>query len=264
MRPLSRRDLLGLLGVAGLSAVAAACAKDQSSSGASPSPSAGANTTPSTTPQTTPQTTTPGTTTASSTTTAATTAPATTVSCVLTPEMTEGPYYIGSEPIRSDITEGKPGTPLRLVLTVVDATTCRPIPNAAVDIWHADALGNYSGFGSTTSNRSFLRGVQRTDSAGKATFVSIYPGWYPGRATHIHVKVYVGTSAVHTGQLFFDEAVNDAVYAKAPYNTRSGRRTTNSQDGIHRSGGAQSTVSLTPDGSGYNATMVMGVRSGAA
>src|SRR3954471_24474976 len=86
---------------------------------------------------------------------------AATVSCILTPEQTEGPYYIAGEKLRRNITEGRPGTPLVLRTFVVDAATCRPIRNAAVDIWHADASGVYSGFGGGSSNRTFMRGIQR-------------------------------------------------------------------------------------------------------
>jgi protocatechuate 3,4-dioxygenase beta subunit len=175
--------------------------------------------------------------------------------------MTEGPYYLAGEAIRSDITEGRPGTPLRLVLPVVDATTCAPISGATVEIWHADAGGNYSGFGAATSNRTFLRGGQKTDAKGEATFLTIYPGWYAGRATHIHVKVHVGNE-VHTGQLFFDESANDAVYATSPYSSRSGSRTHNDEDSIYADGGSQSLVALTPDGSGYVGRLTMGVRAG--
>jgi protocatechuate 3,4-dioxygenase beta subunit len=182
------------------------------------------------------------------------------VACVLTPEMTEGPYYLNGEAVRSDITEGKDGTPLRLELLVADASACRPIANAAVDLWHADATGNYSGFGSTTSNRSFLRGTQMTGTDGKVTFLTLYPGWYQGRATHIHVKVHVSGSTVHTGQLFFDEAQNNAVYATAPYSSHTGSRTTNTQDSIYGSGGSQSLVTITKSGSGYVGTMTMGVK----
>jgi protocatechuate 3,4-dioxygenase beta subunit len=178
--------------------------------------------------------------------------------CVLTPDMTEGPYYLSGEAVRTDITDGHPGTPLRLAFTVVDAT-CAPIPNAMIDVWHADAAGNYSGFGSTSSNRTFLRGTQVTDASGTAGFTTIYPGWYEGRATHIHLKVHVGGNAVHTGQLFFDEATNQAVYANAPYTGHAGTRTLNSQDGIYASGGAQSMPALTKEGSGYVATITLGV-----
>jgi protocatechuate 3,4-dioxygenase beta subunit len=121
------------------------------------------------------------------------------------PELTEGPYYIEGEQIRRNITEGKAGVPLTLRLRVVDASTCKPIKGAAVDIWHADAGGVYSGFGGGARSRTFLRGIQRTDANGVAVFRTIYPGWYPGRAVHIHLKVHVGGSVVHTGQLFFPD-----------------------------------------------------------
>src|SRR5207247_1042724 len=88
------------------------------------------------------------------------------VSCVLAPEQTEGPYYIADEKLRRNITEGKPGTPLTLNLRVVEASTCKAIKGAVVDIWHADASGVYSGFGQGSSNRTFLRGIQKTDAAG--------------------------------------------------------------------------------------------------
>src|SRR5438552_999810 len=84
--------------------------------------------------------------------------------CVLAPEQTEGPYYIAGELVRRDITEGRPGTPLVLRAAVVDASTCSAIHGAAVDIWHADALGAYSGFGAGASSRTFMRGIQRTDA----------------------------------------------------------------------------------------------------
>src|SRR5437016_11704239 len=86
------------------------------------------------------------------------------VTCVLTPEQTEGPYYIANEHVRRNITEGRAGTPLTLRTTVVDASTCRQIKGAAVDIWHADAGGVYSGFGTGAGNRTFMRGIQRTDA----------------------------------------------------------------------------------------------------
>ena len=183
------------------------------------------------------------------------------VQCVLTPEMTEGPYYLTGEPERRDVTEGKAGTPLRLQLTVADASKCLPIPGAVVEIWHSDAQGAYSGFGEGASSRTFLRGSQVTDANGVATFDTLYPGWYQGRATHIHMKARQskGASQVHTGQMFFDESVNDAVYGDAAY-ARQGRRTTNAQDGIFRDGGAQSMVVLTKSGDGYVGTMVIGIR----
>jgi protocatechuate 3,4-dioxygenase beta subunit len=182
------------------------------------------------------------------------------VSCVLTPELTEGPYYIGGEKVRRNITEGKAGVPLTLRLRVVDASTCGPIKGAAVDIWHADAVGVYSGFGSGARSRTFLRGIQRTDANGIAVFKTIYPGWYAGRAVHIHLKVHVGGSVVHTGQLFFPDALTDRVYRRAPYRSRPGRTTRNTTDSIFVNGGRKSLLSLRGDGGrGYVGSITMGV-----
>ena len=174
--------------------------------------------------------------------------------------MTEGPYYIDGEAVRSDITEGRAGTPLRLDLTVVDADTCQPIPDASVEVWHADASGNYSGFGSASTNTTFLRGIQRAGADGTVTFRTIYPGWYQGRAVHIHLKAHTGGNEVHTTQLFFDESVSDAVYRASPYNDRSGRRTANADDDIYAGGGTKSTLRLAKDGNGYVGTLTLGVR----
>src|SRR5215217_8655932 len=152
------------------------------------------------------------------------------VSCVLTPEQTEGPYYIDGEKVRRNITEGKAGTPLTLRLKVANASTCKPIRGAVVDIWHADAVGVYSGFGAGASNRTFMRGIQRTNVQGLAVFRTVYPGWYQGRTVHIHVKVHLGGNVLHTGQLYFPDSVTDAVYRKAPYNNRPSRTTRNADD----------------------------------
>lgn len=182
--------------------------------------------------------------------------------CVLTPEATQGPYYLADEAIRRDIREGRGGEVLRLVLGVVDATTCEPIEGATVEIWHADRQGNYSGFGATTSNHTFLRGGQVTDASGLVRFVTTYPGWYPGRCAHIHVKVHVGGDAVHTGQLYFPQRVSDQVYAQARYR-HAGNRVTNHQDGIFNgSHGDQTKLAITrPAGGGYKGTITMGVQT---
>jgi len=181
------------------------------------------------------------------------------VTCVLAPEQTEGPYYIAREKLRRDIREGRPGTLLTLRLTVVDASTCRPIRGAAVDIWHCDAGGAYSGFGEGAGNRTFLRGIQRTDAKGVATFKTIYPGWYPGRTVHIHVKVHVGGNVVHTGQLYFPEAASDAVYKRAPYAARGPRDMSNANDSVFRNGGKRSQLKVKKSGAGYLGTGTMGV-----
>ena len=181
------------------------------------------------------------------------------VQCVLTPELTEGPYYIAGEKLRRDIREGHPGTLLTLDLTVLNASTCKPIKGAVVDIWHADAAGNYSGFGSDTSSRTFLRGIQKTDKNGLALFTTIYPGWYQGRAVHIHVKVHVGGSVVHTGQFFFPDALTQQVYKAAPYAARGNPSTTNAQDSIFVNGGKRGLLALRKSGAGYVGTIAMGV-----
>ena len=181
------------------------------------------------------------------------------VSCVLTPEQTEGPYYIPNERVRREITEGKRGRPLLLRLTVVDASTCKPIKGAAVDIWHADALGVYSGFGRGSGNRTFLRGIQRTGANGLARFRSIYPGWYPGRTVHIHVKVHVGGNVVHTGQLYFPDSVTDRVFRGTPYKRRGRRTTRNAGDSVFVNGGRRSMLSLRKSGSAYVGRITMGV-----
>ena len=183
------------------------------------------------------------------------------VTCVLTPELTEGPYYIDGEKLRRNITEGKTGAPLTLRLAVVNASTCRPIKGATVDIWHADASGVYSGFGAGSGNRTFLRGIQKTDATGAATFRTIYPGWYPGRAVHIHVKVHVAGNVVHTGQLFFNDTVTDAVYRRSPYSRRPNRTSRNAADSIYVNGGSKSVVRIRKQGTGYAGAVTMGVHA---
>jgi protocatechuate 3,4-dioxygenase beta subunit len=192
------------------------------------------------------------------------------VSCVLTPELTEGPYYIPREKVRRNITEGKPGAPLELQLGVLDASTCRPLVGATVDIWHCDAGGIYSGFiaastggpgggGGPTDKRTFLRGIQPTNAQGVATFQTIYPGWYRGRAVHIHVKVHLGGNVVHTGQLFFSDTLTDAVYKGSPYKARPNRDTRNADDSIYKNGGSKSVLAVAKSGSGYVGKVTMGV-----
>jgi protocatechuate 3,4-dioxygenase beta subunit len=183
------------------------------------------------------------------------------VSCILTPEQTEGPYYIAGEKLRRNITEGRPGAAMLLRTFVVDASTCKPIKNAAVDIWHADAGGVYSGFGAGASNRTFMRGIQRTNAKGLASFRTVYPGWYQGRTVHIHVKVHVGGNVLHTGQLYFPDSVTDRVYRGSPYAARGARDARNATDSIYRSGGRRSTLSVKKNGAGlYVATITMGIQ----
>ena len=143
--------------------------------------------------------------------------------CILTPQSEEGPYYLDPKLVRTDITEGKPGVPLTLRLRLIEAGSCTPIPGARVDIWHCDARGFYSAFRDQgdrhnidQTGKSFLRGSQFADPAGVAAFKTIYPGWYDGRATHIHFKVFLDDKTVLTGQTFFPEALNEFIYGNVP------------------------------------------------
>ena len=178
------------------------------------------------------------------------------VSCVLSPESTEGPFFLEGDKVRRDVTEGKRGVPLTLKLTVLDVSTCKPIRGVAVDIWHCDATGTYA----AQSGKTFLRGIQRTDAKGVATFKTIYPGWYPGRTVHIHVKVSLGGNVVHTGQLYFPDRVTDTVYERSPYKARPARSTRNPDDAIYRNGGSRSTLRLRKVGMAYTGSITMGVQ----
>ena len=182
------------------------------------------------------------------------------VDCLLAPEQTKGPYYVDNDLIRRDITDGKEGVPLELRLKVLNASSWSPIENATVEVWHCDALGrNYSGVDGAEGN--FLRGGQRSAKNGEATLRTIYPGWYQGRTTHIHVKVHVGQAGLHTGQLYFDDSANAAVYKRAPYNSHGTPDTTNASDGIYQQGGKESTVALTRRGGGYLGRLSLGIRA---
>jgi protocatechuate 3,4-dioxygenase beta subunit len=184
------------------------------------------------------------------------------VSCVLTPELTEGPYYVSGEKLRRNITDGKKGTALELRLTVLSASTCRPIANATVEVWHCDALGVYSGAIANNPGTNFLRGGQKTNANGVAVIDTIYPGWYQGRAVHVHVKVHVHGNVLHTGQLFFPPAVTAAVYRNEPYRNHGTKPDTpNASDAIFRNGGDKGMLALTRRGTGYVAAVAMGVHA---
>jgi protocatechuate 3,4-dioxygenase beta subunit len=214
-------------------------------------------------------------------------------SCTLTPEQTEGPFYFETRLIRRDITEGRPGTPLRLKLKVVEAGSCAPIPGAVVDIWSCDAHGEYSGYESANTDfgppagqrrppgpppdgrggqpnfrqepvneKTFLRGAQVTDAAGEVEFQTIYPGWYPGRATHIHLKVYLGNNEMLTSQMYFPEEHNDRVYAGGVYADHAGQRLRNERDNIFNGAGKGPLVALTNTNEGYVGTLTLGVKRG--
>jgi protocatechuate 3,4-dioxygenase beta subunit len=225
---LTRRRVLAWLGGLGVAALIPGCSDDESDSAAT------------------------------TTSTAATTSiTETTVDCILSPELTEGPFYIDLDLVRRDITEGRPGTALELAVKVADGESCEAIEDAAVDIWHCDADGVYSGVQGDSG--TFLRGIQMTDAGGDAGFQTIFPGWYSGRAVHVHVKVHLGGADSYTGQLFFDDAVTETVYEAEPYNARPGPDTPNEADGIFGQGGDQTVVSLSPAGDGYRGVVTLGV-----
>jgi protocatechuate 3,4-dioxygenase beta subunit len=199
--------------------------------------------------------------------------------CVVRPAQTEGPYFLDATLERSDIrsepSDGQvmPGREFTLdfVVSRVRPGGCDPLPDAVVDVWQCDAVGVYSGVRDIagqfdTTGKRFLRGHQRTRQDGTARFTTIYPGWYPGRAVHIHFKIRLAPAAERghefTSQLYFDETMSDEVFAKAPYSARTGRRTRNTEDGIYRSGGSQLKLSVARTGERYQATFDVGLQVG--
>lgn len=199
-------------------------------------------------------------------------AQAATTSCVLIPAKTEGPYFVDEKLNRSDIrTDPSDGTtqagvPLSLTMVVVRAdSSCAPVQGAVVDIWHANAGGKYSDIASEgTAGRKYLRGLQATDANGAASFTTIFPGWYSGRAVHVHFKVRVFSGSATTyefnSQLFFDPALTNEVYATSAYSSRGTPSTSNAADNIYGSDGAKLLVALTANASGgYGGTFVVGL-----
>lgn len=200
--------------------------------------------------------------------------------CTLTPEISEGPFYFPYDRIREDVREGKRGTPLRLHFSVIDVANCQPIPGAVIDLWQCDASGEYSGYShaalvaATTgkvgpdgpphrdpdTKTTYLRGASLTDETGKATFTSIYPGWYDHRAVHVHVKVHVGGNVIHTGQIFFPDSTTDRVFTRQPYSQHTGSRVHNVDDKLFQAFGQFSTFKLDVSGDAIIATAVLGLR----
>jgi protocatechuate 3,4-dioxygenase beta subunit len=195
-----------------------------------------------------------------STTPGATSAVGSNAACAVTPGETVGPFPSLVDLFRSDIREGKSGTPLTLTVKVVNANSgCAPVSNANVDIWQCDAAGNYSQYQSQ-AGQTYLRGIQTTDGNGEVRFTTIYPGWYQGRATHIHAEVIVNGRSVKVTQMAFDEAVNRAVHASGVYAARGSNPTSNSADGIFAD--SLSSELVTPVGdpaNGYAVTFQIGV-----
>jgi protocatechuate 3,4-dioxygenase beta subunit len=191
------------------------------------------------------------------------------LACALSPKIEEGPFFVDEGLKRSDLTAGtaRPGvvngTPLHLTLRVetMRGAACEPLAGAHVDVWHADASGLYSDEAMLhTRGERFLRGYQVTDGNGVARFATIFPGWYPDRTPHVHIKVrtYAGGSVSNTfvSQLYFDQAVTDAVLARRSYATRGRRDTTNAGDQLFD---ARMIVPLVTATSGYTGTFTLRV-----
>jgi protocatechuate 3,4-dioxygenase beta subunit len=252
-RKVSRREVLGLMAAAGAAAIVG-CGDDDGDS-------------------TRPTATEPSATQPPSSTSAATATRAPELSCVVSPEMTEGPYFVDEMLNRSDIREDPSdgsvveGTPLFLTLAIYQVTgeACTPLSGALVDIWHCDAAGRYSDVAQNgTAGQKFLRGYQLTNENGAVSFTSVYPGWYTGRAVHIHMKVRTDPGSEQgfefTSQLFFDDVLTEQVYAQAPYSKRGAPDTLNENDSIYQGGGSQMLLALSPQSDGYAGSMNIGVQ----
>jgi protocatechuate 3,4-dioxygenase beta subunit len=158
--------------------------------------------------------------------------------CPVTPRQTEGPFYFDPRLVRQDIRDGRPGVPLRLRLQIVAASECAPAERARVDIWHCDAAGAYSGYDrEATAGETWLRGTQHSDADGIVSFDTLYPGWYSGRATHIHCKAWMAGGREITSQIYFPDDLSDRLYAESAYAGRGGERLRNGDDGIFRRAG---------------------------
>ncbi|MNZ43867.1 Chlorocatechol 1,2-dioxygenase [compost metagenome] len=177
--------------------------------------------------------------------------------CRLSPVQTAGPFYLEDALLRQDITDGKPGIALKLQFEVLQLDGCQPLDDAALEVWHCDAQGAYSGVGADQGSR-FLRGVQITDAAGRAEFRSILPGYYPGRTNHVHLKVHLGERDIHTGQLYFPEAVIRPAMTRQPYQHSGQEWTSLAQDYVYRrQEGEQSVAELVEDGDGFIARLTL-------
>lgn len=197
--------------------------------------------------------------------------------CTVRPQQTEGPYFVDEKlnrsDIRSDMASGlvKAGAPLQLKLRVTQVSdqSCTPIAGAIVDIWHCDATGIYSNVADRrfdTTGQNFLRGYQVTDAAGNVEFLTIYPGWYPGRTVHIHFKICTpatsgGQASEFTSQLYFDDGLTDQVHAQSPYASKGQRTVNNHQDGIFQQGGSQLLLSPTQTHQNYAAAFEIGLQT---
>lgn len=283
---LSRREVLALLGAAGATLLVGCGPTQSSTATTAPAPTAGAAAAPTTAAAAptaagaTPAVNAEAATAAAigSNPTAAATAAAEVATavasnaavpaCVVRPEVTEGPYYVDENLVRADIRSDpttnvvKEGTPFVLTFNVsqVSSGSCTPFQGATIDVWHCDAAGAYSDVsdpGFNTQGQKWLRGSLVTDASGVATFTTIYPGWYSGRAVHIHYKIHPDETKVFTSQLFFDDALSQQVFAQAPYVSKgSTPDTLNSTDSIYQD---LMLMTVTKTDQGYAATFPIGL-----
>ena len=181
-------------------------------------------------------------------------------SCAVSPTETVGPFPSLTDLVRSDVREDRPGTPLELTISVVNTNSgCAPLTNVAVEIWQCDVGGSYSQYGSQTA-RTFLRGIQTTNASGEVRFTTIYPGWYQGRATHIHVEVAQAGRSLKVTQIAFPEDISNAVHAQGVYASRGVNPTTNARDNVFSDGYSTQLISVSGSPSaGYVGTFRVGV-----
>lgn len=234
----TRREALGVLSAVGASVAAACGGETPTSPSASTTPAATAST--------------------------PTTPSAGSAACAVSPTEIIGPYPSLTNLIRSDIREGSTGIPLVLALTVVNVNnTCSPVVNVNVDIWQCDADGHYSEYsqgGYDGRSKTFLRGIQTTDSSGRVTFTTVYPGWYQGRATHIHIEVSINGRSVKVTQIAFPETVNAQVYRTGVYASRGLNPTSNTSDMVFSDSLSSELAVMSGDpSSGFTGTYTVGI-----
>ncbi len=275
-RLLTRREALAVLGAISAAALAACVpgvSATQAPAATSPAPTSPANTAALATqvPTVAAATGAGSPTAAPAATTVAAAAGGAAPACIVRPAMTEGPYFVDEKlnrsDVRSDPSDGtvKDGLPLVIKMNVssINGSACAALSGATVDIWHCDAAGVYSDASDpsfNTKGKKFLRGYQTTDANGQVQFTTIYPGWYHGRAVHIHFKIRTSSGHDFTSQWFFDDTLSDTVFAQAPYAAKGARDTRNSNDGIFNGGGDQLVLALTPANGGYTTAFDIGLQ----
>ena len=193
----------------------------------------------------------------------------TSLACVLRPQQIEGPYFVDEKLNRSDIRSDpltkvvSEGTPLRLNFKVsrTEGSSCLPLSGVQVDVWHCDAEGLYSDtddYQTDTRGFKFLRGYQITDRHGMAGFTTVFPGWYPGRAVHIHFKIrndaHDKEGSEFTSQIYFDDKLIDLIHSRPPYSKHGQRKVRNNRDVVSLFGGSSLVLPLHEDKKGYSGT----------